>query len=170
MYYAIEVYYGSYDITWVAFNGWVWTTLEADLAVICASAPALKVFFLRYFNLSSANRSYGYSNAKGRKKSTFGSRPPGQSSGSKTGGASKGGSVSWETQDVPLDRIKVSRKTDITVQDRRRSSDASTNNLTAIPPSPGLRTSPQWDLGSTTFIGALPPMAGGNRHPADSNV
>ncbi|KAF2466473.1 uncharacterized protein BDR25DRAFT_269074, partial [Lindgomyces ingoldianus] len=47
-YYAIYVYYYTYDITWIAHHGWIWTALEADLGVICASAPALKVFFRRY--------------------------------------------------------------------------------------------------------------------------
>lgn len=49
-YYAIYVYYYTYDITWWAHDGWVWTALEAQLGIICASAPALKVFLRRYFN------------------------------------------------------------------------------------------------------------------------
>ncbi|KAH7067848.1 hypothetical protein FB567DRAFT_411952, partial [Paraphoma chrysanthemicola] len=50
-YYAIYIYYGTYDITWYAFYAWIWTALEANLGVICASAPALKVFLRRHFNV-----------------------------------------------------------------------------------------------------------------------
>ncbi|KAH7357490.1 hypothetical protein BKA66DRAFT_500989, partial [Pyrenochaeta sp. MPI-SDFR-AT-0127] len=55
-YYAIYIYYCTYDITWYAFYAWIWTALEADLGIMCASAPALKVFFRRYFSLPT-NRS-----------------------------------------------------------------------------------------------------------------
>ncbi|KAH9870066.1 hypothetical protein J1614_006988, partial [Plenodomus biglobosus] len=57
-YYATYVYYYTYDITWYAYYGWVWTVLEAQLGVICASAPALKVFFQRYFKLQSSRLGY----------------------------------------------------------------------------------------------------------------
>lgn len=36
------------DITWVAFDTFAWTLLEMNLALVCASAPALKVFFGAY--------------------------------------------------------------------------------------------------------------------------
>lgn len=52
-YYAIYVYYYTYDITWWAHEGWVWTALEAELGIICACAPALKIFLRRYFNHST---------------------------------------------------------------------------------------------------------------------
>jgi len=36
------------DITWVGFETLVWSVLEMQLAIICASAPALKVFIGKY--------------------------------------------------------------------------------------------------------------------------
>jgi hypothetical protein len=52
IHYAHRVYYytklnpsPTYDISWEALGSWVSTSLEANLAVICASAPALKVYW-----------------------------------------------------------------------------------------------------------------------------
>jgi len=45
IYYIYRVFYLSYDMTWVSQPAWLWVTVEAQVAVICASAPALKVFF-----------------------------------------------------------------------------------------------------------------------------
>ncbi|KAF2089621.1 hypothetical protein K490DRAFT_8203, partial [Saccharata proteae CBS 121410] len=42
--YIHVVYYTTYDITWAAVPIWGWTAVEANVAIICASAPALKVF------------------------------------------------------------------------------------------------------------------------------
>lgn len=53
IYYASRVYYYTYDMTWASLPSLAWTVVEADLAVVCASAPALKVFFRRYLNISS---------------------------------------------------------------------------------------------------------------------
>ncbi|KAK6500136.1 hypothetical protein TWF481_010491 [Arthrobotrys musiformis] len=39
-YVAITAY--SYDKTWDGFNAWIWTALESDVGIICASLPALK--------------------------------------------------------------------------------------------------------------------------------
>ncbi|OCK80245.1 hypothetical protein K432DRAFT_298128 [Lepidopterella palustris CBS 459.81] len=62
IYYIQYVYFHTYDITWASLPGWAWTAIEADLAVICASAPALKVFFRRYLNISiqRSGNSLGY--------------------------------------------------------------------------------------------------------------
>ncbi|KAK3075912.1 hypothetical protein LTR53_000341 [Teratosphaeriaceae sp. CCFEE 6253] len=40
----------DYDITWVGFDLYVWSCLEVHLALICASAPALRVFFREYMS------------------------------------------------------------------------------------------------------------------------
>jgi hypothetical protein len=45
IYYVDRLYYKTYDTTWEAQPAWLWLIVEANLAVICASAPALKVFF-----------------------------------------------------------------------------------------------------------------------------
>ncbi|KAH7128806.1 hypothetical protein B0J11DRAFT_279797 [Dendryphion nanum] len=147
-YYAIYVYYYTYDITWIAYYGWIWTALEADLGVICASAPALKVFFRRYLNLSS-NRSkygYGYGDSKGRKTPTYGRGTLGNSVG-----VSNIDSGRWDTADVPLDRIKVSTRMDVTVVDRdddvaSQKSDASTRILTNLNSPPQVAGSSWLDI------------------------
>lgn len=35
----------SYDLTWDGFNIWVWTALEANLAIVCGCAPTLRRLF-----------------------------------------------------------------------------------------------------------------------------
>ncbi|WPH03160.1 Hypothetical protein R9X50_00603600 [Acrodontium crateriforme] len=40
------------DITWVLFNVMVWSVLELQLALMCASAPAIRVLFRTYLNVS----------------------------------------------------------------------------------------------------------------------
>ncbi|KAK4900655.1 hypothetical protein LTR27_002371 [Elasticomyces elasticus] len=40
----------SYDITWQGYSLFVWSALEVHLALICASAPALRVFFREYMS------------------------------------------------------------------------------------------------------------------------
>jgi hypothetical protein len=46
--YIYQIFYTTYDITWVAGSAWLWTGVEATLGVICASIPALKVFFQKF--------------------------------------------------------------------------------------------------------------------------
>ena len=38
----------GYDITWIGYDVIIWSDLETQLAIICASAPVLRVFFRRY--------------------------------------------------------------------------------------------------------------------------
>ncbi|KAE9970252.1 hypothetical protein EG327_010349 [Venturia inaequalis] len=40
-----RTYYRTYDMTWQSQQAWLWLSIEAHLAVVCASAPALKTFF-----------------------------------------------------------------------------------------------------------------------------
>jgi hypothetical protein len=40
-----RLYFNTYDTTWDALPALLWLGVEAHMAVICASAPALKVFF-----------------------------------------------------------------------------------------------------------------------------
>lgn len=53
----------SSDITWQIFNVYIWSQLELQLGIMCASAPALRVFFRKYlhatFSRSTRSRS-GY--------------------------------------------------------------------------------------------------------------
>jgi hypothetical protein len=152
-YYAIDLYYFTYDITWIAYYGWIWTTLEADLAVICASAPALKIFFKRYFNSSitqSGISSYGRDRTGQLSKA----------SAAKSRASSFGGSK-WDSTPVPLDRIKVSTAMDITIEDREDrlsvASNSSVRNLTALPPlsSSEVLGQSNWKGGCRTHCEAL---------------
>jgi hypothetical protein len=43
----IRTYYSTYDITWSSEPVWVWTGIEAHMAVVLASVPALNHFFRR---------------------------------------------------------------------------------------------------------------------------
>ncbi|ORY16421.1 hypothetical protein BCR34DRAFT_106096 [Clohesyomyces aquaticus] len=133
-YYAIYVYYRTYDITWYANVGWVWTAVEADLGVICASAPALKVFFRRYFNLS-ANRSAAY--GTGRKTPTWSKQKDSHASPWSTSHSITTSTRGDNITAVPLDRIHVSTGMGVTVEDRddalSQRSFASTRELTALP-------------------------------------
>jgi hypothetical protein len=50
---TVPIYTQTYDMTWGSYRGWIWFAIEAHLAVICASAPALKIFFKHTLNVSS---------------------------------------------------------------------------------------------------------------------
>ena len=50
MYYIHRIFYTTYDVTWAAWEAWIWTVTEAHVAIICASAPALKIFVKRYLS------------------------------------------------------------------------------------------------------------------------
>jgi hypothetical protein len=160
-YYAIYVYYFTYDITWYAYYGWIWTALEAQLGVVCASAPALKIFFRRYFNFST-NRS-GLSKDSGRKRSGYGKASPGNSMGLSFGTSIL--ETKCESEPVPLNQIKISTGMDVVVEDRddaaSQGSSSSTRNLTALPiqtpPSSGSHE--PW-LGSRTVCTAFRPASG----------
>lgn len=120
-YYAIYIYFYTYDITWYAYQAWIWTALEADLGVICGSAPALKVIFRRYFNHSTDG-------SGSRSRKTWFRRP-------------KNVSKDHDSEDnidiVPLNGIKVSTCHHVTSQVRgdlrSDGSNSSTRNLTALP-------------------------------------
>ncbi|KAF2683611.1 hypothetical protein K458DRAFT_304176 [Lentithecium fluviatile CBS 122367] len=167
-YYAIYVYYFTYDISWYAYYGWIWTALEAQLGVVCASAPALKVFFKRYFNFSS-NRS-GLSKSSAKKASGYGKASPANSPGNSLGfsqGASSCDSK-WDAEPVPLNQIKISTGLNVVVEDRddaaSQGSSSSTRNLTALPVQ---RASPTeshtgW-LGSRTICTSFRPESQGSR-------
>ena len=130
-FYATRVYYFSYDITWTAYHGWVWTALEADFAVICASAPALKVFFRRYF--SSITSRTETSNKTPIEMSRARAIAPQVQSGTSTSIAQVGAS-NWPNDGLPFDGIKVSQGLEVLVEDNvSQKSFASTKNLTALP-------------------------------------
>ncbi|KAF1816740.1 hypothetical protein P152DRAFT_135994 [Eremomyces bilateralis CBS 781.70] len=113
-----KVYYKTYDVTWAAEEVWVWTAVETHLAVICASAPALKVFFKRYLKVSSFGSDLKYTIK--RSFGQTGSEKPDRSYGlSSTVGkgthpySSRHKSI---TDDIELGGIKVARDIDIRVE------------------------------------------------------
>ncbi|KAF1811990.1 hypothetical protein P152DRAFT_514656 [Eremomyces bilateralis CBS 781.70] len=55
--YTIPIYYHTYDMTWESYPAWIWFAIESHLAVMCASAPALKVFF-KDLNVSNISASW----------------------------------------------------------------------------------------------------------------
>uniref|UniRef100_L2FBY5 Integral membrane protein n=1 Tax=Colletotrichum fructicola (strain Nara gc5) TaxID=1213859 RepID=L2FBY5_COLFN len=42
----------SYDLTWDSYNIWIWTALEANFAIICGCAPAIRRLFTKGGNQS----------------------------------------------------------------------------------------------------------------------
>lgn len=48
-YYSRYIYFNTYDVTWYAEYALLFTGIEANLAICCASAPALRLFFQNYF-------------------------------------------------------------------------------------------------------------------------
>jgi hypothetical protein len=71
MYYIHRVFYETYDVTWAAWEAWIWTVTEAHVAIICASAPALKTFAKRYMsNFSSGMSRWRTGSQGGYKRGT----------------------------------------------------------------------------------------------------
>jgi len=72
---TVRVYFDTYDMTWESNEAWIWFAIEAHVAVICASAPALKIFFKHavgggsswssYIRRSSFRRSKSYKTGSG---------------------------------------------------------------------------------------------------------
>jgi hypothetical protein len=131
----------TYDITWIAYYGWVWTTLEAQLAVICASAPSLKVFFNRYLNQYTSRAGYTGNISRG-KTPDIASKMASNAFVSKHSQYStqrsqiRGGDSSEE--EIPLGGIHVNHKLQISIEerdDRSQKSFASTKALTMVPSS-----------------------------------
>lgn len=63
VHYAHRVYYytklnpsATYDITWEALGSWVSTAVEANIAVWCACAPALKTYLNGWLNKSDQDQ------------------------------------------------------------------------------------------------------------------
>jgi hypothetical protein len=46
--FIIPLYNDTYDMTWDSYWAWFWVAVEAHMAVICASAPALYTFFKQF--------------------------------------------------------------------------------------------------------------------------
>ena len=68
--YIIESMGHSYDEQWDAYSLWIVTTVEIDVGIICASAPALRPFVVRYLP-----KVFGSSRGRSNNSATNGSRP-----------------------------------------------------------------------------------------------
>lgn len=72
MVYIFPLYNSTYDIPWHASPVWTWTAVEAHMAIVCASAPALKLFFRKVLAVSgysghSSPPAYGRSSQRHQK-------------------------------------------------------------------------------------------------------
>ncbi|KAF2475582.1 uncharacterized protein BDR25DRAFT_279724, partial [Lindgomyces ingoldianus] len=43
-----RIFFETYDVTWAAWDNWLWSMLELHVGAMCANAPALKVFFKHF--------------------------------------------------------------------------------------------------------------------------
>ncbi|KAK7185673.1 integral membrane protein [Paraphaeosphaeria sporulosa] len=71
-YFSWQIFFETYDVTWVTWHTWNWTLLEIHMGALCANAPALKIFFtqvLRIKTLSSGSKSH--TKSSGTKTSTY---------------------------------------------------------------------------------------------------
>lgn len=59
VYYYVKSNDPTYDITWESLGGWVSTCVEANLGIMCASAPALRPY-CRCFESAVPVRSFGW--------------------------------------------------------------------------------------------------------------
>ena len=116
------------DAIWDAYWVLTWITLEANLGVICASAPALKVFFKHYFAMDNSRIGTFESSGHARlgHPYTRQSQPPLYRSQIEAASPSK--------ENIPLGRIRVSHKLDVRSGPRESvSSFTGTSVLTALP-------------------------------------
>jgi hypothetical protein len=54
----MPVYYKTYDMTWESYPAWIWFAIESHVGIICASAPALKLFFRQTLQVSLGSKSW----------------------------------------------------------------------------------------------------------------
>jgi hypothetical protein len=63
----------TYDITWEALGSWVATAVETNVALICASAPALNVYAKGWFGAKVyEERTFGWYGARGVEEEELG--------------------------------------------------------------------------------------------------
>lgn len=135
--------------------------------MICASAPALKIFFRRYFSLTTARSGYAKSG------SSKGHTPVATVTGKSSRGqefafsASRIEADGMYDEEVPMHGIKVSQGLDVRIEERDNASQksfGSTKNLTALPmpQEAGWHGSSQWLQGCRTVCAALRPSSRGS--------
>lgn len=75
-YYSWQIYFGTYDVTWVSWNLFIVTLLELHVGCFCANAPTFKVFFKHFFHerLTSSAKPSQASGQKGQISGTQSSK------------------------------------------------------------------------------------------------
>jgi hypothetical protein len=125
---------------------------------MCASAPALKVFFKRYFTASTM--SYGYSRS-GTNKTPIPLQSRGKGMSSAHSANLSHAEHSGIHDSVPFHGIKVSQGLDIHVEERddiSKKSYDSTRKLTT-PPKPEDQKFGEWSQGCRTVCAAYDPSS-----------
>lgn len=100
--YYLEKVGHSTDLTWDGYDVLVWAQLETQLSLICASAPALRVFFRIYFT----NPLRVFSSARNDSRQTSrreSKRLPDESSGSSNGSVA-----------IPLSSVTAGKRDNLT--------------------------------------------------------
>ncbi|EKG14249.1 hypothetical protein MPH_08577 [Macrophomina phaseolina MS6] len=107
--YIRPLYTSTYHIAWEAGPVWAWTAVEAHMAIICASAPALKLFFRKVLAVSgfSSHSAGGRGNLFGDPNEILRACAKGDSAGS---------------ADLEMG-IKVEKRVDVTVTEARYDED-----------------------------------------------
>lgn len=144
-YYLIFVYYcklphqirheiltkaDTYDVTWYGYYGWIWTTIESNLGVICASVPALRVYFRHRLDSTDAHTSN--SRSKNQNGST---KPKNQGYGPCSDMSINKADVEANRDHMVLQSIVVQRDLSSSIEERddiSQRSDSSTRHLTTI--------------------------------------
>ncbi|EER26245.1 hypothetical protein D8B26_003399 [Coccidioides posadasii str. Silveira] len=70
IYYYYTIFYRTYDITWVAYEVWIWTVVECNLGIICASIPPLRPLFKRFLRGTLYGSGYPQNSYSSRSKNT----------------------------------------------------------------------------------------------------
>lgn len=135
--------------------------------MICASAPALKIFFRRYFSMT--NTRSGYAKSGSSKGHTQVLTMTAKSARGKESTFSSSRITSDKTYDeeVPMHGIKISQGLDVHIDERddiSQRSYRSTKNLTALPmpQESGWHGSSQWIQGCRTVCAAFRPSSRGS--------
>ncbi|USP74152.1 hypothetical protein yc1106_01426 [Curvularia clavata] len=129
-YYLVFVYHYTYDVTWYGYYGWTWTAIEADLGVICASVPALRVYFRHRLGSTAAHTSNSRSNNQNGPKTLSN-----QGYGSRSAKSNKNADVEANGDHMSLQSIVIKRDLSSSIRERddaSQKSDSSTRNLTTI--------------------------------------
>jgi hypothetical protein len=56
VYLSWSMFYDTYDETWTGWDSWLWSMLELHIGVMCANAPAFKVFFKHFLKIKNITR------------------------------------------------------------------------------------------------------------------